>query len=212
MENNRPTLFDYPLSSASYRVRIALSLKGIEYDTVPINLRNGEQRSSTFMRHNPAGLVPAFQLTSGELLTQSLAILRYLDVLVPTQRMFPADPLADAYVSAMALDIACDVHPLNNLRVLNYLTGTLNISDQAKNDWYAHWITACFGALEEKVNSHSGNHCAGDDISAVDVCLVPQMFNARRFKVDLSAFPKLVAIDGMLTAMPEIAKVAPTLP
>jgi maleylacetoacetate isomerase len=206
------TLFDYPLSSASYRVRIALAFKGIDFVSVPINLRNGDQRSKHYLAQNPAGLVPALQLPSGQLLTQSLAILRYLDSLVATPRMFPTHPVEDALVSALALDIACDIHPLNNLRVLNYLTGPLALEERAKNDWYAHWITAGFGGLETTINAHGGSFCAGDSISAADICLVPQMFNARRFNVDLSAFPRLVDIDARLTAIPEIAKVAPNLP
>jgi maleylpyruvate isomerase len=212
MHNTPLTLFDYPLSSASYRVRIALALKGIDFVSVPINLRDGDQRSAEYLAQNPSGLVPTLQLPSGEYLRQSLAILRYLDTLVATPRMFPTDPLGDAMVSALALDIACDIHPLNNLRVLNYLTGPLALTESAKNDWYAHWITAGLGGLETAVNAHDGPYCAGDGISAADVCLVPQMFNARRFNVDLSAFPRLVEIDARLTAIPEIAKVAPQLP
>jgi maleylpyruvate isomerase len=209
MHNSRLTLFDYPLSSASYRVRIALSLKSIDYVSVPVNLREGDQRKADYLSQNPAGLVPALQLPNGQLLTQSLAILRYLDTLVATPRMFPADQLDDARVSALALDIACDIHPLNNLRVLNYLTGPLVVSEVLKNKWYAHWITSGFSAMESNVRAHGGQYCMGDNISAADACLVPQMFNARRFQVDLSAFPCLVAIDARLTNNPKIAQVSP---
>jgi maleylpyruvate isomerase len=212
MQHHGITLFDYPLSSASYRVRIALSLKHIAYQSITINLRQDEQRAARYLDQNPAGLVPGLQLPCGQLLTQSLAILRYLDTLVTTPRMFPADPLADALVSAMALDIACDIHPLNNLRVLNYLTGPLTISESAKNLWYAHWIDIGFTALETKAAAHDDAYCAGELITAADACLVPQMFNARRFQVDLSAFPRLVAIDARLTKLPEIAQVTPNFP
>jgi maleylpyruvate isomerase len=212
MTDTRLTLFDYPLSSASYRVRIALALKGIDHQRLPINLREGAQRSDDYLRHNPAGLVPALQLNDGTLLTQSLAILRYLDRVVDRPRLFPTDPLADAQVSALALYIACDIHPLNNLRVLNYLTGPLAQSEEAKLQWYRHWITTGFVALETRIAEIGGAYCVGDTLSAADVCLVPQMFNARRFDVDISPYPTLVAIDGRLNELPEIAGVAPILP
>jgi maleylacetoacetate isomerase len=205
------TLYDYPLSSASYRVRIALNLKGLAYERVTINLRDGAHRGGDYLAHNPAGLVPALGLPDGTVIGQSLAIMRYLDT-VAEPRLFPADPLADARVSAMAMDIACDIHPLNNLRVLNYISGTFGQSDQQKNAWYAHWVEQGFAGLEQSVRAIGGAYCAGDAISAADLCLVPQMFNARRFKVDLSAYPTLVAIDARLCALPAVIAATPALP
>lgn len=202
-------LHDYAKSSAAYRVRIALNLKGLGAEKIDVDLRTGAQSEVAYTALAPSGLVPT--LRDGELtLGQSLAICRYLDRLHPEPRLFPEDPVAEARVSEMALSIACDVHPLNNLRVLNYLRGPLGQEETAVMAWYAHWIEAGFVALERLVTAHgSDTNCHGDAISMADLCLVPQMFNARRFDVPLQAFPRLVAIDAALTALPAFADAAP---
>jgi maleylpyruvate isomerase len=201
-------LYDFPRSSASYRVRIALALKGIDYQTCAVDLRAGEQSAPDYCAVAPAGLVPALVLSDGTILTQSLAIMRYLDT-VAEPRLFPREPLADARVSALSLAIACDIHPLNNLRVLGYLQNDLAVSDSARSDWYAHWVQTGFAALETEIARHGGQYCYGDVLSAADVCLVPQMANARRFNVDVSAFPLLSAINDRLCGIPQFMAAAP---
>ena len=202
-------LYDFPRSSASYRVRIALALKGIAYETRLVNLRAGEQSAPDYLALAPAGLVPSLILPDGTMLTQSLAIMRFLDN-VSTPRLFPADPLNDARVSALSLAIACDIHPLNNLRVLGYLQTELEVSDDGKSNWYAHWVRAGFTALETEIAKCGGLYCYGDVLSAADVCLVPQMANARRFAVDVSKFPLLTAINDRLCAIPEFIAAEPS--
>jgi maleylacetoacetate isomerase len=202
-------LYDFPRSSASYRVRIALALKGIAYQTRLVNLRAGEQNAPDYLALAPAGLVPSLMLPDGTTLTQSLAIIRFLDTLAEP-RLFPTDPLADAGVSALSLAIACDIHPINNLRVLGYLQTGLDVSDDAKSDWYAHWVRTGFTALETEIAKCGGHYCFGDILSAADVCLVPQMANARRFAVDVSKFPLLTAINDRLCAIPEFIAAEPS--
>ncbi len=201
-------LYDFPRSSASYRVRIALALKGIAYEARTVDIRAGEQNAPDYMAMAPAGLVPSFRLPDGTVLTQSLAIIRYLDT-VSAPRLFPENPMADAQVSALSMAIACDIHPLNNLRVLGYLQTELGVSDSAKTDWYAHWVQAGFAALETAIARHGGLYCYGDVLSAADVCLVPQMANAKRFGVEISGFPLLSAINDRLYQIPEFIAAAP---
>lgn len=201
-------LYDFPRSSASYRVRIALALKGIDYQTCAVNLRAGEQRAPDYCAVAPAGLVPALMLSDGTILTQSLAIMRYLDT-VAEPRLFPNAPLADARVSGLSLAIACDIHPLNNLRVLGYLQTELAVSESARSDWYAHWVQTGFAALETEFAKHGGLYCYGDVLSAVDVCLVPQMANAHRFNVDVNAFRRLLEINDRLCRIPQFMTAAP---
>lgn len=203
-------LYDFPRSSASYRVRIALALKGIDYETRSVNLRTGEQSMPDYLAIAPAGLVPSLTLPDGTTLTQSLAIMRYLDT-VAEPRLFPTDPIADARVSALALAIACDIHPINNLRVLGYLQAELAASDSAKSDWYAHWVKTGFRALEFEIAKQGGRYCHGDVVSAADVCLVPQMANAHRFNVDMTAFPLLSAINDRLRCIPAFIAAEPIL-
>ena len=201
-------LYDYPKSSAAYRVRIAIAIKGLDVEFRQVNLLEGEQRSEAYRTVASAGLVPALELDDGRILTQSLAIIRYLDTMAGPA-LWPADPFADAQVSAMAFAIACDIHPLNNQRVLNYLESSLGVDAGQKSAWYAHWIQTGFAALERDVSRIGGRYCAGDEATVVDCCLVPQMFNARRFEVDVSAFPRLVAIDAELRALPAFVAAAP---
>lgn len=195
--------FDYAKSSASYRVRIALNLKGLEADRRTVSLLDKEQRAPDYLAKNPAGLVPVLQ--DGERpLSQSLAIIEYLDETHGEPPLLPVSPLDRAYVRAMALDIACDIHPLNNLRVLNYLKNTLAIDDDTKNVWYAHWIALGFSAFETKLTNDgkSGRFCFGDTPTLADICLVPQAFNARRFNCDMDPYPE---INRILENCDEIA-------
>ena len=197
-------LYTYFRSSAAYRVRIALGLKGLAYESVPIHLlRNGgEQLQASYRAVNPAGLVPA--LDDGAILTQSLAIMEYLEETHPQVALLPSDPLGRARVRALAQTVACDIHPVGNLRVLKYLTGTLKVADEAKLAWSQHWIKEGFAALEALLSgsSDTGAFCHGDTPTIADCCLVPQVFNARRFEVDLAPYPTIVAIDAACAAIP----------
>jgi maleylpyruvate isomerase len=204
-------LYGYPMSSASYRVRIALALKGIEVTTVTKQLRRGEQRAKDFLEINPQGFVPVLSLDDGQALPQSLAIIEYLDEVYPQPPLLPASPIERARVRALSLLIACDIHPLNNLRVLQYLEGSLGEAQCARDTWYRHWIEAGFEALEEALGRDParGRFCYGDAPSLADVCLVPQVFNARRYSVDLVPFPRIVAIDAACHEIAAFASAAP---
>jgi maleylacetoacetate isomerase len=199
-------LYDYWRSSAAYRVRIALHLKGIAYRTVPLDLVEGDQRDPDYLARNPQGLVPALEI-DGHFLTQSLAIIDYLDARHKAPPMVPSDPATRSTVLAKALVIAADIHPINNLRVLNYLRGTLGLDDQAVGQWYRHWIAEGFTALEQ--GAPDSGLFGGAEPDLVDVCLVPQMTNARRFDMPLAAFPKLVRIDAALRLLPAYVAAAP---
>ena len=202
-------LYTYFRSSAAYRVRIALNLKGIAYEPVPIDLRSGAQRRLQYLEMNPQGLVPALE-DGGTVFGQSLAILEYLDEMHPQPPLLPRSPADRARVRSLALSIACDLHPLNNLRVLNYLRSDLGQDEGAVNDWYRHWIAEGLAALEEEARRDgSGRHLFGNEVTLADVCLVPQMFNARRFDCDLEPYPALRAISEHLEALPEFARAAP---
>lgn len=189
-------LYNYFRSSASFRVRIALNLKGITYKDIPIHLINndGEQHSKAYATINPHGLVPVFK-DDNKIITQSMAIIEYLDELYPNPPLLPADSFNKAKVRAFALAIAADLHPLNNLRVLQYLTNHLSISNEQKNAWYHHWIHTVFSALEKQLTDHKNDYCFGDKPGLADIMLVPQMYNARRFSCDLSPYPTLTRID-----------------
>ena len=204
-------LYEYLMSSASYRVRIALSLKGVEVTSVTKQLRRGEQRLKDFLQLNPQGLVPALQLDDGRVLTQSLAIIEYLDEVYPQPPLLPASPVERAHVRSMAQLIICDIHPLNNLRVLQYLEGPLAQAPSTREAWYRHWIEAGFAALEELLgrDPSRGRFCHGESPSIADVCLVPQVFNARRFSVDLNPYPQIVAIDAACHELAAFAGAAP---
>ncbi|CDK98511.1 Maleylacetoacetate isomerase [Magnetospirillum gryphiswaldense MSR-1 v2] len=190
-------LYTYFRSSAAYRVRIALNLKGIDYQAVPVHLvRNGgEHKSADYLALNPQGLVPALAV-DGQVLTQSLAILEYLNETHPDPALLPADPLGRARVRAIAQAIACDIHPINNLRVLQYLGGTLGLDQAAKDDWYRHWVQTGLQAVEAMLaaDRRTGVFCHGDQPGLADCCLVPQVFNARRFNCDLTALPTIMRI------------------
>ncbi|HLL30404.1 MAG TPA: maleylacetoacetate isomerase [Allosphingosinicella sp.] len=191
----KPRLFDYFRSSASYRVRIALNLKRIDYESVPLNLLEDGQKSPAYRSVNPQGLVPALEI-DGRTLVQSLAIVDYLDSTRPEPPLVPSDPGEAAHVRAMALVVACDVHPLNNLRVLKYLSGPLAQPQESRDSWYRHWVSEGFAALEAMAAPRAGRFLFGDMPTLADVCLVPQMFNARRFEVPLDDYPTLVRADS----------------
>ncbi len=188
-------LHGYWRSSASYRVRIAANLKGLAYDQVNYDLRRGEQGSPALRQLAPLGLVPALEVDGGSL-TQSLAILEWLEETHPAPPLLPAGAIERAVVRAMASIIACDVHPLNNLRVLKALRQEMGASDRAVHNWIAQWIRNGFAALEVMVRDHGRDFCFGGTPTIADCCLIPQIYNARRFGVDLTDFPELLAVDG----------------
>jgi maleylacetoacetate isomerase len=204
-------LYGYAMSSASYRVRIALALKGLEATAVAKQLRRGEHRQKDFLQINPQGFVPALSLDDGQVLTQSVAIIEYLDEMYPQPPLLPAASLERARVRALSQIIACDVHPLNNLRVLQYLETSMGQNQSARDTWYRHWIECGFTALEDLLGRDParGRYCYGDAPTMADVYLIPQVFNARRFSVDLTAFPRIVAIDAACLELAAFAGAAP---
>ena len=208
-------LYNYPRSSAAYRVRIALNVKGLDYENVPVELRAPEsaQRSREFLTLNPEGLVPV--LIDGErVLTQSLAIIEYLDETRPQPPLLPAKPRDRAQVRSLALAVACDTHPLNNLRVLTYLRQTLRADEAAVQAWYAHWIAQGLTALETQVQKTTGDgrYMCGESVTLADVCIVPQMANALRMKCDVEPYPTLRAICTHLGTLAPFARAAPPPP
>ena len=205
---SRIVLHDYFRSSASYRVRIALNLKGVEYDRHPVNLAGGDQKSAAYRALNPQGFVPMLEI-DGHRLTQSLAICDYLDANFDPVPFVPKDPAERAHVLALALTVACDIHPLNNLRVLNYLTAELGADDDARNGWYRHWIAEGLPALEALAAPRAGSFLFGDQPTLADICLVPQLYNARRFDVPLDDYPTLLRVDAYATAHPAFAAAHP---
>lgn len=194
-------LYSYWRSSAAYRVRLALALKGVAYDYRAVDLRHGAQSASDYLDLNPQGLVPLL-VDGGVRLSQSLAIIDYLDQAYPEPLLLPTEPHARARIHAAALTIACDVHPLNNLRVLRYLRKDLSITQEAIDEWARHWIASGFEALERSCADEPGPFLFGSRPSLADICLVPQMYNARRVDADLRGFPRLVEADAAFAAMP----------
>ena len=203
-------LYSYFRSSAAYRVRIALALKGLAYEYVPVHLIKGEQRAEGYRALNAQALVPTL-VDEQRIFTQSLAIIEYLDERHPRPPLLPDAPSERARVRAIALSIACDIHPLNNTRVLQYLVRTLGASEDAKNAWYRHWIELGLSALETQLagDPATGTFCHGEKPSLADVCLVPQLANARRYDIPLDAYPTLARIDSNCRAMPAFAQAAP---
>jgi maleylacetoacetate isomerase len=199
-------LFDYHRSSASYRVRIGLNLKGVAWRRIDVSLLDGDQRSDAHLRRNPQGFVPTLEV-DGRPLSQSLAILDWLDRTHPAPAFLPDDPFARAAAQARTLLIACDIHPLNNLRVLGYLKRTLGQDEAARDEWYRHWVREGFTALERMAGDGPYLGGAAPDLS--DICLVPQMYNARRFALDLAPFPRLAAIDAALQRLDGFAAAHP---
>jgi maleylacetoacetate isomerase len=199
-------LYGYWRSSAACRVRIALALKGVAYDSVEVNLAAGEQRGAAFRARNPQGLVPALEV-DGIMIGQSLAIIDYLDATWPEPPFVPRDALARAQVLAQALVIAADIHPIDNLRVLNRLGEQFGADQAAKDVWYRHWISEGFDALEKTAGD--GPFLGGNAPNLADICLIPQLYNARRLALPLDAWPRLVAADAAGQALPAIAAVHP---
>jgi maleylacetoacetate isomerase len=205
-------LYGYWRSSAAYRVRIALELKGLSYEYAPVHLvrDGGEQRKADYQRLNPQARVPTLE-HDGRVLTQSLAIIEYLEETWPQPALLPATAAARARVRSLAQLIACDIHPLNNLRVLQYLGGTLGQGEAARNDWYRHWIVDGFAALETLLaqSADTGRYCHGDVPGLADLCLVPQVYNARRYQCDVGAFPTIARIDAACTALATFDRACP---
>jgi len=207
-------LYNYFRSSASFRVRIALALKGLDYEYASVHLLQGggQQFAAEFRAMNPAALVPVLD-DDGTVLTQSLAIIEYLDETRPLPPLLPKDAAGRARVRALALAIACEIHPLNNLRVLAYLSQTLGVSDEQKNAWYRHWVETGLAAVEAMLASdpRTGTCCHGDSPTLADICLVPQIFNAQRFKARLDHVPTVMRIHEHCLGLPAFARSVPAL-
>ena len=207
-------LYGYWRSSAAYRVRIALNLKGLAYESVPVHLvkDGGQQHGADYRALNPQGLLPLLvdEENGGVRIAQSLAIIEYLEEIFPVPTLLPADPAERAQVRALALHLACDVHPLNNLRVLQYLSSELGVAEEAKNTWYRHWVALGLAAVEEGLAVFDGRLSLGERPGYLEACLIPQLYNARRFNCDLAAYPRIVAmaaccelLEAFQLAMPE---------
>ena len=207
---SRAVLYDYFRTSASYRVRIALNLKGIEYEQRSINLAAGAQKDETYRDLNPQGFVPMLEM-DGHRITQSLAICNYVNSIVPEPPFMPADAAERAHVLALALTVACDIHPLNNLRVLKYLKAEFGAEQDATDDWYRHWVAEGLAALEAMAAPRAGAWLFGDAPSVADICLIPQLYNARRFSVPLDGFPTLRRVDETASGNPAFAAAHPDL-
>lgn len=205
------TLYGYFRSSASYRVRIALNLKGLAYGDAPVNLVKGEQRSDQYRLRNPQGLVPVLETGDGISLSQSLAICEYLEEKYPEPAILPQNLEERARVRSLAQLIACDIHPLNNLKVLKYLVGNIGMDEKAKLNWYRHWVAEGFDALEARLNGEPGTDefCQGNIPTLADICLVPQVFNAERFECDLSAYPTIQRITARCRELRAFSKASP---
>jgi maleylacetoacetate isomerase len=208
-------LYSYFRSSASYRVRIALNLKALPYEVVPVHLirHGGEQLAPEYRNLNPEALVPSLldEAAGSTILTQSLAIIEYLDETHPEPPLLPQSAIDRAYVRAVALSIACEIHPLNNLRVLRYLTRDLKVSEQDKDAWYRHWCEQGLAILEEKLanDKRVGTFCYGDSPGLADCVLIPQIANAQRFNCDLSTMPTILRINAACLALEAFASAAP---
>jgi maleylacetoacetate isomerase len=202
-------LYSYFRSSAAYRVRIALNLKGLSYETVPVHLikDGGHNKRPEYRAVNPQMKVPALVTPQGETLIQSLAIIEYLDETHPNPPLLPKDPIARAKVRSLAQIIACEIHPLNNTAPLRYLKNQLGQEQSAIDAWYHHWVLEGFEALEALIKP--GPYAFGKDVTLADICLVPQVFNARRLKVPLDKFPKIVAVDAACVALPAFDRASP---
>jgi maleylpyruvate isomerase len=204
-------LHGYFRSSAAYRVRIALGLKGLPYEYLSVHIARGRQFEVPFPTLNPQSLVPVLEEDDGRLLTQSLAIIEYLEETRPEPALLPATPEGRHRVRSLALLVACEIHPLNNLRVLKYLTDVLQVTEAQKLAWYAHWVATGLGALESRLATEpgTGRFCHGDVPGLADICLVPQLANARRFSVDLAPYPTLLRIDAACAALPAFEAALP---
>lgn len=204
-------LYSYFRSSASFRVRIALALKGLAYEYVPIHLPKGDHNQAAFEDVSPERLVPVLVTEGGQRLTQSMAIIEYLDETHPQPPLMPADALGRARVRALAQAVACEIHPLNNLRVLRYLVRTLGVADEAKNAWYRHWVETGLAAVEKQLlQGPSGRYCHGDTPTLADCTLVPQIFNAQRFGCRLDHVPRVMQVFEACMALEAFAAAQPS--
>jgi maleylpyruvate isomerase len=212
-------LYTYFRSSAAYRVRIALNLKGVAYEAVPVHLlkNGGEHLQADYRAINPSALLPSLQIDDGHgapamTLTQSIAILEYLEETHPEVPLLPADALGRARVRALSLMVACDIHPLTNLRVLKYLAGPLGAYEETKKEWYRHWVREGLAAIEAQLGGSpdTGRFCHGEAPTFADCCLVPQVFNARRFDIDLAPYPLISSIDAACAELPAFAAAHPS--
>jgi maleylacetoacetate isomerase len=204
-------LYNYFRSSASYRVRIALALKGISYEYVPVHIAKGEHRQPAFADMAAEGLVPVLELTDGTRLTQSMAIIEYLDDLRPEPAMVPKDPLGAARVRALSQIVACEIHPVNNLRVLKYLVKELKVEEDAKNAWYRHWVREGLEAFERQLAAApASTFCHGETPTMADCCLVPQIFNAQRFNTPLGGLTRTMGIFETCMAHPAFQQAQPS--
>jgi maleylacetoacetate isomerase len=204
-------LYNYFRSSASFRVRIALELKGLSYDYLPVHLVKGEHKQAGYAAISPTALVPTLELDSGERLGQSMAIMEYLDETHPNPPLLPADAVGRATVRALAQLIACEIHPLNNLRVLKYLTRDLKVDEEAKNTWYRHWVRDGLEAFERQLAAlPASTYCYGDTPTLADCCLVPQIFNGKRFNVNFDGLPRTMAAFDACMAHPAFQKAQPS--
>ncbi|MBK3868516.1 maleylacetoacetate isomerase [Pseudomonas stutzeri] len=207
------TLYGYWRSSAAYRVRIALNLKGLAYRQVPVHLveDGGQQRAADYRALNPQQLVPLLvdEVNGGARIGQSLAILEYLEEVFPVPALLPADPVERAQVRSLAMHIACEIHPLNNLRVLQYLSAELGVADEAKRAWYRHWVAQGLAAVEAGLECFDGRLSLNDRPGYLEACLVPQVYNARRFACDLAAYPRILEIVARCETLPAFQQAAP---
>jgi maleylpyruvate isomerase len=205
-------LHNFFRSSTSTRLRAALNLKGLSYDYVPYVLRRGDTRTPHYLAMNPAGLVPVLEREDGTMMTQSLAIIEWLEETYPEPALLPKDADGRARVRALAYMLACEVHPLNNLRVLNYLGEALQADDNAQKDWFTHWVTLTFDALETMLirDPRTGRFCHGDTPGLADICLYAQVWNNRRFEIATETWPAIARIFNTLDAIPAFAEAAPS--
>jgi maleylacetoacetate isomerase/maleylpyruvate isomerase len=204
-------LYNYFRSSASFRVRIALELKGLSYEYLSVHLARGDHKLPEYAAVSPSGLVPLLVLDDGRKLSQSMAIIEYLDEMHPTPALLPRNPMTRAQVRALSQLIACEIHPLNNLRVLKYLTRELKVDEDAKNTWYRHWVRDGLEAFErELAQLPASRFCVGDTPTLVDCCLVPQIFNGQRFQVDFSGLSRTMAAFEACMALPAFQKAQPS--
>jgi maleylacetoacetate isomerase len=203
-------LYSYYRSSAAYRARIALNLKNVAYEIIPVHLlkNGGEQFSADYTQKNPQQLVPALEV-NGKIISQSGAILEYLEETLPTPALLPQDVIQRAEVRAFALYICCDIHPLNNRRIWEYLVEDLHLSEASKMQWYNHWIITGFTALERTLQKTAGEYCFGNTVTLADVCLIPQTFNAKRFNFSLDKYPTISRVYDNCLKLPAFIKASP---
>jgi maleylacetoacetate isomerase len=201
-------LTTYFRSTASYRIRIALNLKGVEHELLPLNLLTGEQQSADFLSTNPEGLIPVLD-TGSDVLTQSMAILEYLEETQTQVKLLPDAPLDRAHVRALAQMIASDIHPVNNLRVLKYLVNEMGVNQDQKLQWYQHWIALGFSSVEKRLAQSAGEFCFADTLSIADVCLIPQVYNAHRFNCPMDDYPTINRLNTACLKLDAFANAAP---